>query len=429
MKHIRNFIAIGLLACSVSLSSKAETVLNVTDWQAGVVGITDSYAEFIKNFEAANPGVKVEYTQYTFGTYLEYLKPALSSGTGPDVFPLFPGSDFEEVYKAGHLLNLTEIMDDEWKSWLGESANIPDLSKDGSLYLAPQDAFTEQIWVYKDMIADLGFELPEFGDSYTVDEWIEIGKAAKAKGLDGLMFGPVESWCVWDGYYNMVQQLNPTYPNDIMLQALNGEVNWDQDIFRKPIEAYQKMHDAGVWRADSLGMDYQVQAWGKWIDREGVGIYCNGDWFNASAPPEHNTLDNPNIFKMSYPKISKDSPWTYNKATGTNAGININSPNRDLAIAWVRYTNSPEASEIFAKNGVIPVALAAMDLDLLAASDNPLMNDGIRMLATEGRNTTIYYPHAEEPKCLYDGIMEVFLGVATIDDVIEKMNKCTGYSG
>ncbi len=428
-KHIRNFIAIGLLTCSVSLSSKAETVLNVTDWQAGVVGITDSYAEFIKNFEAANPGVKVEYTQYTFGTYLEYLKPALSSGTGPDVFPLFPGSDFEEVYKAGHLLNLTEIMDDEWKSWLGESANIPDLSKDGSLYLAPQDAFTEQIWVYKDMIADLGFELPEFGDSYTVDEWIEIGNAAKAKGLDGLMFGPVESWCVWDGYYNMVQQLNPTYPNDIMLQALNGEVNWDQDIFRKPIEAYQKMHDAGVWRADSLGMDYQVQAWGKWIDREGVGIYCNGDWFNASAPPEHNTLDNPNIFKMSYPKISKDSPWTYNKATGTNAGININSPNRDLAIAWVRYTNSPEASEIFAKNGVIPVALAAMDLDLLAASDNPLMNDGIRMLATEGRNTTIYYPHAEEPKCLYDGIMEVFLGVATIDDVIEKMNKCTGYSG
>ena len=45
--------------------------------------------------------------------------------------------------------------------------------------MAPQDAFTEEIWVYKDMIADLGFELPAFGDSYTVDEWVEIGKAAK----------------------------------------------------------------------------------------------------------------------------------------------------------------------------------------------------------------------------------------------------------
>ena len=41
------------------------------------------------------------------------------------------------------------------------------------------------------------------------------------------------------------------------------------------------MHEAGVWREDSLGMDYQVQAWGKWIEREGVGIYCNGDWFTC----------------------------------------------------------------------------------------------------------------------------------------------------
>ena len=295
--------------------------------------------------------------------------------------------------------------------------------------MAPQDAFTEQIWVYKDMIADLGFELPEFGDSYTVDEWIEIGNAAKAKGLDGLMFGPVESWCVWDGYYNMVQQLNPTYPNDIMLQALNGEVDWDQDIFRKPIEAYKKMHEAGVWRADSLGMDYQVQAWGKWIDREGVGIYCNGDWFISSAPPDHNTADSLNIFMMSYPKISSDSPATYNKATGTNLGVNANSPNLDLALAFVKLTNSPEASKTFAGYGQIPANLAAVNMDELAASPNLLFNEGIKMLATKGRNTNIYYSQAEAMKALYDGIMEMFLGVTTIDEIVEKMNKETGFSG
>ena len=429
-KNFIKFLVIGLITLSFTTFTRAETVLKVVDWQGGVVGITDSYAEFIKNFEAANPGVKVEYTQYTVTTYNEYLKPALSAGAGPDAFPVYPGPDVNEVVSAGHLVNLTEIMDDEWKSWLGEeSASIPALSVDGNLYLAPQDAFTEQIWVYRDMIADLGFDLPEFGDSYTVDEWIEIGNAAKEKGLDGLMFGPVESWCVWDGYYNMANQLNPIYPVDMTLQALNGEISWDHEMFRKPMEAYQRMHEAGVWRADSLGMDYQVQAWGKWIDREGVGIYCNGDWFNASAPPDHNQPGNSNIFKMSYPKMSKDAPLTFNKATGTNQGVNANSPNKDLAIQWVRYTNSPEASTIFAKNGVIPVALAAMDLDLLAASDNPMFNDGIRMLAHEGRNTEIYYPHAEEQKALYDGIMEIFLGVATIDDVIAKMNKVTGFGG
>ena len=32
-------------------------------------------------------------------------------------------------------------------------------------------------------------------------------------------------------------------------------------MFRDALMAYKKMHDAGVWRKDSLGMDYQVQAW------------------------------------------------------------------------------------------------------------------------------------------------------------------------
>jgi hypothetical protein len=83
----------------------------------------------------------------------------------------------------------------------------------------------------------------------------------------------------------------------------------------------------------------------------------------------------------------------------------------------------------FAGYGQIPANLAAVDMAALAASPNLLFNDGIKMLATEGRNTNIYYSQAEPMKHLYDGIMEMFLGVTTVDEVIEKMNKETGYSG
>jgi len=428
-KHFRNFLIALLLTFSFSSIVRSETVINVVDWQGGVDGITNAYADFVKKFEAENPGVKVEYTQYTVTTYNEYLKPALSSGHGPDVFAVYPGPDVDEVVKAGHLVNLSAEMDDEWRTWLGNNINIPELGRNGNLYMAPQDAFTEEIWVYKDMIADLGFELPAFGDSYTVDEWVEIGKAAKAKGLDGLMFGPVESWCVLDGFANFVNQQNADYPTDVLDQAYDGEISWDQPMFRDALNAYKTLHEAGVWRKDSLSMDYQVQAWGKWIDREGVGIYCNGDWFISSAPPDHNTADSLNIYMMSYPKISADSPATYNKATGTNLGVNANSPNKDLAMAFVKLTNSPWASSTFAGYGQIPANLAAVNMDELAASPNLLFNDGIKMLATEGRNTNIYYTQAEEMKALYDGIMEMFLGVTTVDEIIEKMNKFTGFSG
>ena len=429
LKNIIKLISVIFLSFSFVPAANAETVIKVADFQAGVGGITNAYADFIEEFEAANPGVKVEYTQYTVVTYNEYLKPALSSGQGPDVFAVYPGPDVDEVVNEGHLLNLTDAIDDEWKSWLGDNINIPELNRNGIMYMAPQDAFTEEIWVYKDMIADLGFELPAFGDSYTVDEWIEIAKAAKAKDLDGLMFGPVEQWCVFDGFANFVNQGNPDYPTDSLGLALDGEISWDQPMFRDALNAYKKMHDAGVWRADSLGMDYQVQAWGKWIDREGVGIFCNGDWFISSAPADHNTADNLNIFMMSYPKISKDSPATYCKATGTNLGVNANSKNLDLALAFLRTTNSPEASITFAGYGQIPANLAAVNMDELAASPNLLFNEGIKMMATKGRNTNIYYSQAEEMKALYDGIMEMFLGVTTIDEIVEKMNKVTGYGG
>ena len=32
-------------------------------------------------------------------------------------------------------------------------------------------------------------------------------------------------------------------------------------------------------------------------------------------------------------------------------------------------------------------------------------------------------------KHLYDGIMEMFLGVTSVDEIVEKMNDVTGYSG
>ena len=429
-KHFIKFFALVSILFSFNVFADGhEKIIKVVDWQSGVGGITNSYADFIKEFEAANPGVKVEYTQYTVSTYNEFLKPALSSGQGPDVFAVYPGPDLDEVVNAGHLVNITAEADDGWKGWLGSNINIPELSRGGNLYLAPQDAFTEEIWVYNDMIADLGFELPAFGDSYTVDEWVAIGKAAKAKGLDGLMFGPVESWCVFDGFANFVNQGNADYPTDSLGLALDGAISWDQPMFRDALNAYKTLHDNGVWRKDSLSMDYQVQAWGKWIDREGVGIYCNGDWFISSAPAEYNTADSLGITMMSYPKLSSDSPMTYNKATGTNLGINANSPNKDLAMAFVKLTNSPKGSETFASYGQIPANLAAVDMAALAASPNLLFNDGIKMLATEGRNTNIYYSQAEPMKHLYDGIMEMFLGVTSVDEIIEKMNKETGYGG
>ena len=77
INNIFKFSLALIVSAFLSISAKAETVITVVDWQSGVGGITNAYADFIKKFEADNPRVKVEYTQYTVTTYNEFLKPAL----------------------------------------------------------------------------------------------------------------------------------------------------------------------------------------------------------------------------------------------------------------------------------------------------------------------------------------------------------------
>ena len=62
-KHFRNFLIALLLTFSFSSIVRSETVINVVDWQGGVDGITNAYADFIKKFSpwgAAN----VKYTGF-----------------------------------------------------------------------------------------------------------------------------------------------------------------------------------------------------------------------------------------------------------------------------------------------------------------------------------------------------------------------------
>ncbi len=407
---------------------KEAIVLKIADWQAGVQNILDSYNEFIKIFEAKHPGVKVEYTQYSYTTYNEYLKPALASGESPDIFAIYPGPDVVEVAKTGNIIPLSDTMDEEWKGWLGKAYYFNGARWNDKLWVAPQDAQTELIWIHKDLLEDLGWKTPKLGEGFTVDEWISIAKAAKARGYDAILAGHMDSYSITGAFYNMVHQLQPSDEPDMVLQALDGEITWQQDIFRKVFQAYKKLHDAGVWRADAINMDYQVQAWGKWLNREGIGIWCNGDWFAGSVPQEENNPGNANIAIVPYPWVDKTATPSFNWGFGTNLAIYSKGKNQDLALEFVRFTNSPEAAKIFVKNYVNPAAAGAVDITKIGKTDNPIFNDCITMYTYEGaRASSYFYPHAEPQRALFDGVVNVMLGRAKIDQVLVELDKVCGF--
>lgn len=409
-----------------STGGPAEKVtLRFTDWQGGNEGILAAYKEIISIYESENPNYEIEYQQYTVTTYNEFLKPALAGGEAPDMFAVYPGTDTVEVYQSGNLLDLKSSIDAEWKKWLGPSYDFKAIHFDDGIYLIPQDVWTEAIWYHKDMVKYIGWDPRHFTESYSVDEYIQMVGPAKANGYDVILAGFIETWCYFDAFFNFVHQQQPSERPDMVEQGMNGEISWQQDIFRNAMGIFPQLHEAEVWREDALNMDYQVQAFGKWLEKEGIGMWSQGDWFAGSMKVEDNNPDNPSIGIIQYPLVHEKAVVAFNKNFGTDVGVYANGKHKDAAIKFVRMTNSDRAVPIYIKNGVNPAA--GVDPANIPKTDSPVFNDCIELYNSPGRYSEVYYFNSDAVKALGDGIGNVLLGVDTVDNVLANLDKICGY--
>ena len=148
-----------------------EIVLRFTDFQGGNEGILKSYNELMGIFGEANPGVTIDYQQHTVTTYNEFLKPAISGGTAPDLFAVYPGLDLIDVAESGGLRDLKDDIDDEWKGWLGPAYDFKGMWYDGGLWIIAQDVWTECIWYHKDMLIEIGWDPIDYTDAFHTVRW------------------------------------------------------------------------------------------------------------------------------------------------------------------------------------------------------------------------------------------------------------------
>lgn len=429
-------LSIAVLLVGISIPAAGGITLRMTDWQAGCgIGIINSINEIIDLFEQANPGVKVEYQQYTAATYPEFLFPSIAAGTAPDIFAVYPGPDLATVVQAdpNNMVAISDIWDEDWERWLGRAGEFLGGTVNGKLWIASLDAQTECIWVYKDLFEQCGVKVPPAGQPLTVDTLISMVEPANQLGYDLLTAGFMEPWVIHGYYFNAVHQLQPTDTPDVLLQAMEGEISWQQDMFALPIQAFAKMHNAGVWKEESLNIDYQVSSVERWVSKKAIGLWANGDWFVTAVDeyiPEENTPDNPNVVTIMYPLVNEDATPAYNWGFGTNFGINGKGAHKDLATALVRTFATPAAGAIMVKNGVVPAASGSIDVAAIGSTGNPIFDECLELFcALEGRASTYVYPYPEACDAIYTGVMDVMMGAASIDDVLAALDEVCGYGG
>ncbi|MBN2510650.1 MAG: extracellular solute-binding protein [Spirochaetales bacterium] len=189
-------VAMGMtsVSCQKSEGKAASAGPVEIDWWvlSGGAGADDPRTEMNKRvaaeFEAANPNVKVNVNVFENEAFKQKIQLAIQAGDPPDLFHSWGGGVMVEYANQGQLTDITDYV----KSTLSKKIGIGALGVygyDGKYYGAPYDMGAVALWYNKDILAEVGIEVPK--------TWAELLTAVpkiKKAGYVPIALGAGDKW-------------------------------------------------------------------------------------------------------------------------------------------------------------------------------------------------------------------------------------------
>ncbi len=242
------FLSISLVSCNSQATSKADAI---TAWH-WMSDREDTFLELAKRYEDEK-GIKVNFELYApSDAYTQKIRAAAQTNTLPDIFGILGEKrDFASFINAGHIYNLTPHMDEvggEWKNKIFEKALNVNVFKRGNsfkvtpgIYGVPIDVTNIQMLYNKDLLEKVGVDPNK--PPQTWNEFLEVNRLLKAKGIQGLVSGWGEIW--------MIDCLASNYAFNIMgeekvLNTIQGKVPYTDPDWIKVFDLFRQMRDEGL---------------------------------------------------------------------------------------------------------------------------------------------------------------------------------------
>ena len=262
------------------------------------------------------------------------IRPALLSGSGPDMFDT-PGASYIKIYQdAGLVKSMQEYADqygwqDKLLGWAYNSGVF-----DGELYSIPKNYETMIYFYNKTLFEENGWSTPN-----TLEEVESLAAKIKAKGMNVYAYGSA-GW--QPTHEHLVGNYFNTYAGpENVYKALIGEKKWTDPEFVEAIELLRKhMVDEGYW-SGNLETYYSLD----WDDfnnefaTRGSAMLMIGTWgFNVTATNFGESSDDWDWNPLPILNSQAGSAPNYQLATGGTMSINAASKNADGAakvIDWI----------------------------------------------------------------------------------------------
>lgn len=170
----------------------------ITFWAKNDTNITQSniYKKAIEDFEKLYPNIHVTLKTYTdYATIYQDVITNISTDTTPNVCITYPDHIATYMQGSNVVVNLDDLMNDTNYGLGGSKLLFDGPAKDevvpkfleeckinGSVYALPYMRSTEALYINKDLVTKLGYDIP---DVPTWDYIWEVSEAALAKNADG----------------------------------------------------------------------------------------------------------------------------------------------------------------------------------------------------------------------------------------------------
>ncbi|MFZ7947072.1 MULTISPECIES: ABC transporter substrate-binding protein [Bacillaceae] len=232
-----------------------QITLRVMDWADSEKPYRD---QFIKDFEARHPNIKIEYTLLTSDQFQNTITTAIKSGDAPDLFPIPPGMKLSTAVAGDWFQPLDKYLDDEFKSRFMDGVFVEGITmQDGKIYTIPAklDLPNTLVFYNKQLFKDAGLDPENPPKTYS-----EFRAAAKAitKAEDGKAYGiieggktivrwknPVIDWSAQGG-----SGLNPHSP----LSLVTNDANYDSKAVVDVMNLFKGMNDDGSYHPKTMSI-------------------------------------------------------------------------------------------------------------------------------------------------------------------------------
>ncbi|WP_171122324.1 MULTISPECIES: ABC transporter substrate-binding protein [unclassified Ruegeria] len=329
----RKSLKLALLGTTLmATSALAEDVtLTIESWRND--DLTLWQEKIIPAFEAANPGIKVNFTPSAPAEYNAVLNAKLEAGSAGDLITCRPFDTSLLLFENGNLADLSD---------LGAMDNFSDVAKsawqndDGSATFCVPMASVIHGFIYnKDAFAELGVDVPTTEDEFfaALDKFKEDGTYIP------MAMGTNDQWeAATMGYQN----IGPNYwkGEEGRLALISGEQSLTDPQWVEPYETIAR------WK-DYLGDGFEAQTY---PDSQNIftlgraAIYPAGSWeisgFNAQADFEMGA------FK---PPVRNAGDECYiSDHTDIAMGLNAASENAEAARTFLDWMGTSEFATIYA---------------------------------------------------------------------------------